>query len=260
MLAPSPRILIVDNDAIITHLVSTMLQKKGYTIAGIVGTGGEALIKTAELVPDLVIIDANLPGAIDGIDAAHSILQLFHVPVVIVAGMNDEEKLSRIKYAKPYGIVFRPFTAVEMTTSVELALYNHQDQATNLGNLPVGEPRKMLDNPAEAVIILDKRGRIIFLNTFASWFVDISAKEALMRSWRDVMVFINDQTGTEFKDPVADVTRQMAATIFDSNTAMLTTTSKRRKVLVTIPPLRDCRDRFFAVLMSLREDVKKVYM
>jgi hypothetical protein len=52
----------------------------------------------------------------------------------------------------------------------------------------------------------------------------------------------------------------MAATVYDSNTAMVTSTSKRRKVLVTIRPLRDSRDRFFAVLMSLREDVKKVYM
>lgn len=257
---PSPRILIVDNDAIITHLVSTMLQKKGYTIAGIVSTGGEALVKTAELAPDLVIMDANLPGSLDGVDAAHYIFQLFHVPVVMVSGMNEEEKLVRIKYAKPYGVVFKPFTPVEMTTAIDLALYNHQDLAGNLGNLPLGEPRKMLDNPAEAVIVFDKRGRIIFLNTFASWFVDIPAKEALMRYWRDVMVFINDQTGEEFRDPVGDVIKQLAATIFDANTAMVTSTSKRRKVLVTIRPLRDSRDRFLAVLISLREDVKKVYM
>jgi two-component system, response regulator PdtaR len=257
---PAPRILIVDNDAIITHLVSTMLQKKGYTIVGIVNNGGEALLKSAELVPDLVIMDANLPGPLDGVDAAHYLFQLFHIPVVIIAGMNDEEKLARIKYAKPYGVVFKPFTAVEFITTMELALYNHQDQAGYLGNLPLGEPRKMLDNPAEAVIILDKQGRIIFLNTFASWFVDIPAKEALMRSWRDVMLFVNDETGEEVKDPVADVIRQTAATVFDSNTAMVTSTSKRRKVLATIRPLRDSRDRFFAVLMSLREDVKKVYM
>ncbi len=257
---PSARILIVDNDKIITHLVSTMLQKKGYTIAGIVDTGGEALLKSAELVPDLVIMDTGIPGSMDGVDAAHYIFQLFHIPVILVTGFSEEEKLDRLKLAYPYGIVFKPFTAVEMTTTVDVALYNHADQAANLGNLPLGEPRKMLDNPAEAVIVLDKRGRIIFLNTFASWFVDISAKEALMRSWRDVMMFVNDQTGGEFKDPVGDVIRQLAATIFDANTALLTTTSKRRKVLVTIRPLRDNRDRFFAVLMSLKEDVKKVYM
>ena len=52
---PSPRILIVDNDPIITHLVSTMLQKKGYTIAGIVNTGGEALLKSAFILIVIVL-------------------------------------------------------------------------------------------------------------------------------------------------------------------------------------------------------------
>jgi CheY-like chemotaxis protein len=257
---PSPRILIVDDDKIITHLVSTMLQKKGYTIAGIVETGGEAMIKSAGLVPDLVIMDAEIAGSMDGVDAATYIFHLFHIPVILVTGTTDEEKLARLKLAFSYGVVFKPFTAIEMTTSVDIALYHHADRAGTLGNLPVGDPLKMMDNTTEATIILDKRGRIIFLSTFAQWFIDTPAKEALMRSWRDVMLFINDETGTEVKDPVADVIRQTAATVFDSNTAMVTKTSKRRKVLVTIRPLRDRRDRFLAVLMSLREDVKKVYM
>ena len=257
---PAPRILIVDDDKIITHLVSTMLQKKGYTIAGVVETGGEAMIKSAELVPDLVIMDAEIGGSMDGVDAATYIFHLFHIPVILVTGTTDDEKLARLKLAFSYGVVFKPFTAIEMTTSVDIALYHHADRTGTLGNLPVGEPLKMMDNTTEATIILDKRGRIIFLSTFAQWFIDTPAKEALMRSWRDVILFINDETGEEVKDPVADVIRQTAATVFDSNTAMVTKTSKRRKVLVTIRPLRDCRDRFIAVLMTLREDVKKVYM
>jgi two-component system, response regulator PdtaR len=257
---PASRILIVDDDTIITHLVSVMLQKKGYTIAGIVDTGEESLIKAAELVPDLVIMDVNLSGEMDGIDAAHYIFQLFHIPVLFITGISEEEKLDRLKCSRPYGILFKPFTAVELTTLVDLALYNHADRVKTLPNPPVGEPRKMTDNTTEAIIILDKRGRIIFLNTFASWFVDISVKEALLRYWRDVLLFINDQTGEELKDPVTDVTRQMVATTFDSNTAMVTTTSKRRKVLLSIRPIRDDHDRFLAVALSLREDVKKVYM
>ena len=100
-------------------------------------TGGEALLKSAELIPDLVIMDANLAGPLDGVDAAHYLFQLFHIPVVIITGMNDEEKLARIKYAKPYGVVFKPFTAVEIITTVDLALYNHADQARKSGE-PAG--------------------------------------------------------------------------------------------------------------------------
>lgn len=257
---PAPRILIADNDAVITHLLSTMLQKKGYTIAGIVGTGGDALEKCATLAPDLVILDTGIAGPMDGVDAAYFLFGLFHVPVVLVAGKTDEVKLDRLKLAYPAGVLFKPFTAAEVTTVADIALYTHADRAATQPALPLGDPRKMMDNTTEAVIVLDRKGRIILLNTFAAWFVDLPAQEARMRSWRDVMMFVNDETGEELPDPVADVIRRQSATIFDANTAMVTPTSKRRKVLATIRPLRDGHDRFLAVLVSLREDVKKVYM
>jgi CheY-like chemotaxis protein len=256
----APRILIAGDDAIITHLVSTMLQKKGYTVAGIAVSGGEAMQKTAELVPDLVILDAEIGGGMDGTDAAHYVFQLFHIPVVFITGTSDETRLDRLKLACPYGVVFKPFAAAEITTAVDCAVYAHADRVTVLGNPPFPEPRKMLDNTTEATILLDRRGRIIFLNTFATWFTDITAKGAVMRPWRDVMMFVSEQTGGELPDPVADVIQRQSATVFDANTAMVTRTMKRRKVTATIRPIRDSRERFLAVLISLREDVKKVYM
>lgn len=257
---PSPRILIVDDDTIITHIITTMLQKKGYNIVGIVDTGEEAVVKSAELVPDLVIMDVNLSGSMDGMDAAHYIFQLFHIPILFITGISDEEKLERVKCSQPYGIIFKPFTAIEITTGVSLALYNHASRVKSLGDFPAGDPKKMMDNTSEAVVILDKRGRIILLNAFATWFADITVKEALMRHWRDVLMFINDQTSEELKDPVSEVSRQMAATVFNSNTAMVTTTSKRRKVSLALRPVKDDRDRFLAVLISLKESVRKTYM
>lgn len=256
---PAPRILIVDDDSIITHLVSTMLQKKGFNIVGIVAKGEESLLKAAELNPDLVIMDVNLSGSMDGMDAAHYIFQLFHYPIIFITGISDEEKLERVKCSQPYGIIFKPFTAIEISTSVSLALYNHSNRVKSLGDCPLGDPRKMMD-AHEAVILLDKRGRVIFLNTFAAWFVDIPEKEALMRYWRDVLMLINDQTGEELKDPVTEAARQMAGIVYDSNTAMVTTTSKRRKVSVAVRPVMDDHNKLLAVLMSLKEKATKTYI
>jgi len=257
---PAPRILIAGDDAIITRLVSGMLQKKGYAIAGTAATGGEALQKAAGLVPDLVVLDADIGGGMDGVDAAHYLFQLFHVPVVFLAGLSDEAKLGRLKLAYPYGIVFKPVTAAAITTAVDCAVHAHADRAPFLGNPPFPEPRKMLDNTSEAILLLDRRGRIIFLNTFATWFADIAPREAVMRPWRDVMMFVSEPGGEELPDPVAEVIQRQSATIFDTGTALVTKTGKRRRVTATIRPIRDSRERFLAVLIALREDVKKVYM
>lgn len=257
---PAPRILIAGDNPVITLLVTNMLRLKGYTVAGSAVSGGEALQKAAELVPDLVVMDAEIGGCMDGVDAAHFLFQLFHIPVVFLCGVTDGAKLDRLKLAYPYGIVFKPFTAAEVTTLADCALYAHADRAPALGTPPFPEPRKMLENTADAIILLDTKGRIIFLNTFALWFIDVAAADAVMRPWRDVMMFAGDQTGEELPDPVADVIRRQSATVFDTGTALVTKTGKRRKVTATIRPIRDSRDRFIAVLIALREDVKKVYM
>jgi CheY-like chemotaxis protein len=253
---PAPHILIAGEDTIITNLVSSMLQKKGFGMLGTVTTGQEALAKTVEQVPDLVIMETRLAGQMDAVDTAHYIFQLFHVPVVIITGITEEEKLARIKLSKPYGIVFKPFSAVQIITVADLALYLHADRAKTLGNSPVGDSGRMKDSAEEAVIILDKRGRIIYLNTYATWFVDCLPAQAFMRHWRDVMMFVSDTSGEEIDDPVTGATRQMAGSIYDASTSIVTTTSKRRKVILAIRPIRDDHDRLIASVMTMKENMK----
>jgi CheY-like chemotaxis protein len=222
-------------------------------------TGEEAIIKSANLIPDLVVMDVNLSGTLDAIDAAHYLFQIFHIPVVFISGKSEEGKLARIKYSQPYGIIFKPFTAIEAVTVADLALYNHADRIKTLGKLPIGDSRKMMDNESEAIIILDKRGRVILFNPYAEWLVDLSVKQAFMRHWRDVMLFISDATGEEIKDPVTDAMKHMAGAIYDASISLVTMTSKRRKVSLAIRPVRDNHDRHIAAFLSLKEN-KKTYM
>jgi CheY-like chemotaxis protein len=256
-MSSNPRILIVDDDPIITHLVSTMLQKKGYTIVSVVTTGEEAVIRAAELAPDLVIMDVNLSGSMDGMDAAHYIFQLFHSPILFITGISDEQLLDRVTCSRPYGIVFKPFTAIQISTSVHLALYNHANRPGGSDRYPAGNPKKMME-ALEAVILTDKQGRIIFFNTYAAWFIDIPPQQAFMKHWRDVLMIINDQNDEQLKDPVADAARNMSGVIYDTNTAVVTTTGKRRKVRVSVRPVKDDHDRFLAVMISIKEKTPRV--
>ena len=252
-MAPTPpRILIVDNDPIIPRLLSKILTEKGYVIAGIVSYGEEAVVKSGEMKPDLVIIDINLSGAMDAIDAAHFIFQLFHCPIIFIAGDSEAERLDKLKFSRPYGIIFKPFSAIQITTCVDLAIYNHTRRVGNPDRFPAGDPKKIMD-VLEAYIITDKRGRIIFFNTYAGWFIDLPPSKILMKHWRDVLMFINEATGEPLKDPVADAANQMAGVVYKANTAAVTTTSKRRKVTLAVRPVKDDHDKLMAVLMTIKE-------
>ncbi len=233
-----------------------MLHKRGYNVVGIVTSGDEALIKTVELNPDLVMMGTNLSGVMDGIEAAHYLFQLFHCPVLFITGSLDEKLLERVKYSQPYGIIFTPFTEIEISTNVDLAIYNHSNRPRGPELYPAGDPKKIMDM-LEAVLLVDKRGRIIFFNTYATWLIDIPPGRILMKHWREVLMLINETTKEELKDPIADAINYLSGVFYDTYTAMVTTTSKQRQVKVAVRPILDTRGKLLAVIMSIKEKSQK---
>jgi CheY-like chemotaxis protein len=61
---PARRILIVDDDARITDVLRMMLEGFGYTTE-VALTADDALTKAAAFHPDLVLLDAGMPGLLD---------------------------------------------------------------------------------------------------------------------------------------------------------------------------------------------------
>jgi CheY-like chemotaxis protein len=251
-MSPVPRILIVDDDRVITHLISLMLQKKGYNIVGKISSGEEAVLKSADLNPDLVIMDIRLSGHLDGITAARYIFQLFQFPIIFITGTDDEKLLEDARYSQPYGIIFKPFMDIELKSNVDLALYIHSIRKRSPDSYPLGEPDKIM-GVNEVRIIMDPKGRIIFFNPYSAWFIDLPESEILMSYWRDVLMLINDQSGEELKDPINEVAQQSAVVMYNTNTAVVTKSGRRRKAGVLVQPIKDDRGKLLALSMKITE-------
>jgi len=249
---PIPRIFIVEDDEIISNLITTMLERKGYSVVGRVGSGEEAIRLAAELEPDLVIMDINLSGQLDGIATARYIFQLFHYPIIFLTGLYDESLLERAKGAQPLGYILKPFTDKELGSNVELALYNHAFRKKFLDAYPIGEPKKII-MALDAILILDLKGRIVFSNPYTSRILDLPENQILMRHWREVMMLVHDQTGEELKDPVPEVVKQMLVVTNEFNTAIVTRSNKNRKVSVVVRPIKDDHNELIGLLMLIKE-------
>ncbi|MCK9579676.1 MAG: response regulator [Methanoregula sp.] len=249
---PIPRILIVEDDEIISNLITTLLEKKGYTVVGKISSGEQAVIKAAELEPDLILMDIHLAGAMDGVTAARYIFQLFHYPIVFLTALCDDGLLERAKHAQPLGYILKPFTDKDLSSNVELALYNHTIRKKYLPAYPVGEPGNIMALP-EVIIIMDTRGRIIFCNPYTPRFLDLPETEILMHHWRDTLMLINEMTGKQLADPVPVVVRQMLVVTHDLNTAVVTRSDKTKHVSAVIRPVKDDQNELIAVFMHIKE-------
>ncbi len=92
----APLILVVDDDPAIRLLVRHVLTEAGFRIAE-AEDGHTALTRFSELRPDLLILDALVPG-LDGFEICARVRQLpygLHVPVLMVTGINDTVAVAR---------------------------------------------------------------------------------------------------------------------------------------------------------------------
>jgi PAS domain S-box-containing protein len=120
-----PRILIVEDERLISLDLSRRLPKLGYEVCGIVPTGEEAVQKAGELRPDLVLMDICLRGEMDGIQAAEIIRETVDLPVMYLSANSDEATLSRAKLSHPSSYLLKPFKERELQIGIDMALLNH---------------------------------------------------------------------------------------------------------------------------------------
>ena len=96
------RILIVEDEIMLSEAVARRLMKVGYEVVGQSLSGEEAIQKAKETKPDLVLMDIVLKGDVDGIEAAELIRSSVGSPVVYMTAHSDSGTLERAKVTEPY--------------------------------------------------------------------------------------------------------------------------------------------------------------
>ncbi len=117
------RILIVEDEAIITMEIESQLQGLGYKVTSIVDTGEKAIKKAEEDKPDIILMDIRIKGEMDGIEAAEEIRNKFGIPVIFLTAYLDEERIERAKITMPFGYVLKPIQERDLKVTIEMALY-----------------------------------------------------------------------------------------------------------------------------------------
>ncbi len=170
-----PRILLVEDEAIVARDILQQLAELGYEVVGHVTRGEQAVEQAEQLLPDLVLMDIQLAGAMDGIAAAQAIKDRLLLPVVFLTAFSADEMLERAKLTEPFGYILKPFSERELYTVLEMALYKYQAEA----QLREAALRNqiVLDNMLDGVITIDARGLIGSFNAAASTMFAYRADE-----------------------------------------------------------------------------------
>jgi PAS domain S-box-containing protein len=122
---PAPRVLVVEDEALIALDLEVRLERLGYRVVGTADEADAACELALREEPDVVLMDIRLRGERDGIDAAEMLRAHSGVPVVFLTSHADDATIAATERASPYGYVLKPFDERTLVATIETALRRH---------------------------------------------------------------------------------------------------------------------------------------
>ncbi|MDD6285522.1 MAG: response regulator [Methanobacteriaceae archaeon] len=125
-------ILIVEDESITALDLKFTLEELGYNVIDITDNGQDAINIAAETSPDLTIMDINLKGEMNGIEAAKKLSEL-NLPVIFLTAYTDDDTFNKIiNDLSVYGFISKPFNKKTIGMSIDFAIKRAKIDAEKL--------------------------------------------------------------------------------------------------------------------------------
>ncbi len=245
------RILVVEDERVVAMDIKDMLESLGYDVPATVAFAEKAIEQAEALSPDLVLMDIQLQGEMDGIEASEQIRQRFDIPVVYLTGNGDSPTIKRAKITEPFGYLLKPFEERNLETAIEMAIYKH------------GVEKKLRQSEAwlsstlrgigEAVIATDASGVITFMNPIAEALTGWIEGEAQHRKLADVFRIADEDSKELLGDPVGKVLQEGLVVNSSNHSILIHRDGGEAYVDHSAAPIKDERDNLCGVVLVFRD-------
>ncbi|NCT16626.1 MAG: DNA-binding response regulator [Flavobacteriaceae bacterium CG_4_8_14_3_um_filter_34_10] len=160
------KILIVEDEMIIAANISLQLSALGYEVTGIIPRGEEALEHVKQNKPDIVLMDIQLKGELDGIDTARLMQQKQDIPIIYLTANADDTNFAKAKDTHPFAFISKPFKKLDLQRAIELTISHIQTKVGSVSeqkNSPfilsncifVRNHEKMVKVPIENILYIE---------------------------------------------------------------------------------------------------------
>ena len=102
------KILIAEDEIIVAQCMKIELEDVGYEVLDYVTTGEKAIESALANKPDVILLDVNLSGEIDGIETAEQITKTLNTTIIFMTGYNESSIFERAQKINPAGYLEKP--------------------------------------------------------------------------------------------------------------------------------------------------------
>ena len=204
-------VLIVEENKSVAKDVERRLKELEYSVCAIVSTGAEAVKKAAEMQPDVVLINIELEGEIDGIETTKRIRDSLDIPTIYLADYSNDafseqkDLLKRAEITNPFDYIPQPHGRRRLYLTVESTVYQHKmERETKAKEQKLST---ILNSISDAVIATDNTELVTFMNPAAERLTGWQLEHAASVNIKQIF-----QIDTEGDCPITTVLRNMLDT------------------------------------------------
>lgn len=139
----SMQILIVEDERLVAQDIAQILKDEGYIVCAIAPDGKTAILKVAEFLPDLVLLDIRIKGELDGINVGEQIQLFYDIPVIYLTAFSDADTLRRAQATNPMGYILKPFRREQLLSSIAVALTTYAAKKVKLVKVEIQPEEKV---------------------------------------------------------------------------------------------------------------------
>ena len=113
-------VMIVEDEVVTQRYLRDIFFEQNISVVSVVNNANDALRYLKKGYCDLILMDINIRGSIDGLRLAKRILKKYDVCIIFLTAYRDEDTLNEAVELSPYGFVIKPFDSNDIIASVKI--------------------------------------------------------------------------------------------------------------------------------------------
>jgi CheY-like chemotaxis protein len=244
------KILVVEDNAVVAMEIEENLTRMNYKVTGIASTGAEAITLAADTRPNLILMDINLIGPMDGITAAGKICAFLDVPIIYLTAYSDEATLRRAMQTQPFSYLIKPFEERELYSNIEMALYKDKIRKRVQGDHEWLS--SILRSIADPVIASDPDGTVTFVNMPAAAMIGIDPDRAIGEPIKTIYRTKKGGSVSVFEEPSTSIKEKPAVVGYPIHAILLTRNNEEVSIDSTTAYVKDAEDHIIGTVIVFR--------
>ena len=137
-------IVIVEDETITQRYLQDIFAQYDVTVSGCFDNAADTIEALTHINCDMILMDINIKGPVDGIQLAKAILKTYTFPIVFISAHNDDETFQEILELAPYGFIEKPFSSKDVVFTLQLAYQRYLSHEKNSEVRSTNETREYL--------------------------------------------------------------------------------------------------------------------